>query len=132
MELKLKNAIKVNGILVDILKYDPEAITVDLFVEADSYATKKVANLASSRMSVQEMDNTFHLCLFWASAIALDAKISFDDMNQVKGMSDIKRMTQVGRSFILTSEDDSEEETSGEPSEITPEPTTPVPSPSSE
>lgn len=111
--LKLHNPVYVDGKEVYELPYDPEEITIELFMKIDSeYGTPT---------KPRESDNTLHMAMFWAAAMAVDDKVDLTGINNVKGMKDMKRMMNIGRDFIVGSED-TEEENSDPTCAILPEP----------
>ena len=111
-KIRLKNAIKIHGRMVSELEYDDEKITVELYEEAGARANSDAGGLATL------------LRLGMAAVIAENPEISWEDMERVTG-GDIKKFSKVGGNF-MTASDDAEEETSDEPSETTPEPTSQV------
>lgn len=120
--LKLTNPITVNGKTLAELQYNTEEITGALFCEADvkrriAAGTKNVAIAPAA-----EFDYGLHLYLGFAACIAASKELDFADLERIHGV-DVVEVMAVGRNFILKSED-SAQNNSGEPTEITVEPTT--------
>ena len=123
--LKLKNPIKIDGKEVKELAYDINEIDALLFAEADA---KKKAATGMKTMSLSpaaEFDPGLHLYLGFAAIIAVNRNIDFADLERMKGR-DTMEVMKIGRNFMLSSEEDSQESDSDELSETTPESTTPA------
>lgn len=123
-ELKLKNPIKINGELVDAVTYDANEIDGVLFATAEA-KRKAAAGFQSSISFVPEVDFGLHLYLGFAAIIAVNPAYDFADMERLKGRDVVEVMT-IGRNFITKQEAELQENVSGEPTEITPESTTPA------
>lgn len=115
----LRNPITINGKKVNELTYDANEITPAMFAEAD--ARKMLASGAKSGnlSGAVELDYGLHLYLGFAAIIAVNPEIDFTDLERIKG-PDVMQVMKVGRNFIISSAA-SEEDSSDEPSEITPE-----------
>lgn len=108
--IKLKNAIKIHGRMVNELEYDTEKITVELYEEATAKANSDAGGYS------------IVLRIGMAAIIAVNPDITFEDLERVTGGGDIKKLSQVGGNF-MTAADDAEDEISEELSETTQEPT---------
>ena len=115
----LRNPITINGKTVKELTYDANEITSAMFAEAD--ARKMLASGAKSGnlSGAVELDYGLHLYLGFAAIIAVNPEIDFTDLERIKG-PDVMQVMKVGRNFIISSAV-SEEDSSDEQSEITPE-----------
>jgi len=117
--IALRNPITINGKMVKELTYDANEITSAMFAEAD--ARKMLASGAKSGnlSGAVELDYGLHLYLGFAAIIAVNPEIDFTDLERIKG-PDVMQVMKVGRNFIISSVA-SEEDSSDEQSEITPE-----------
>jgi len=117
--IALRNPITINGKMVKELTYDANEITPAMFAEAD--ARKMLASGAKSGnlSGAVELDYGLHLYLGFAAIIAVNPEIDFTDLERIKG-PDVMQVMKVGRNFIISSAV-SEEDSSDEQSEITPE-----------
>ena len=117
--IALRNPITINGKMVKELTYDANEITPAMFAEAD--ARKMLASGAKSGnlSGAVELDYGLHLYLGFAAIIAVNPGIDFTDLERIKG-PDVMQVMKVGRNFIISSAA-SEEDSSDEQSEITPE-----------
>ena len=122
--IKLANPITVNGKTLAELQYNTDEITGALFCEAEakyrSASGSKNVNIAPAA----EFDYGLHLHLGFAACIAAAPEIDFADFTRIHG-SDIVKFMEVGRNFILKSED-SDQNNSDEPTENTAAPSTPA------
>lgn len=116
--LNLSKPILIDGRDVKDLKYDTDLITADLFAEAEGLKNKNTRQAAQGAFAgAMELDYSFHLYLGAAAVVAANPGWTFEDVLRVKG-HDIKKVVSVGRGF-MTESDESQEDSSEEPSEIT-------------
>ena len=121
--LVLDNPILINGKEVKELTYEAKEITVELFSKACAMAAEASQTKGIS-MKVKETDYTTHLYLGMAAVIAVNPEIDFSDLERVKGF-DLLDLTNIGTFFIVRkSAEPSEESSSEEQSEITPDTST--------
>lgn len=112
--LELKNAIPIDGKIVNQVDYDPDEITIELFEEA----CKETASPTVTR----EANDRMHINLFWAAVMAInDNIVDFSGVNNIKGMHDIVNAADIGRRFLIGLEDSDENEDSGQHLETTAE-----------
>ena len=123
--ITLKNPIMINGEKVKELTYDINEIDGVLFATAE---TKKKAAAGMKNMTIApaaEFDFSLHLYLGYAAIIAVNPSYDFSDLERIKG-ADVVEVMKLGRNFMLASDQASQESDSGEPTETTPESTTPA------
>ncbi len=123
-KLTIKKPIMVNGEEVKELTYDANEIDGVLFATAES--KKKAA--AGQNLSISpaaEFDYGLHLYLGYAAIIAGNPSIDWSDLERVKGR-DIMEIMKIGRSFMLGSDEASQESDSAEPIETMAGSTTPA------
>lgn len=113
--------ITINGTQVSELSFNSDEIDGNLYMEAEAMAG--AATKYKGGMTVVEFNTGLHLYLGYAAIIAVNKNIDWNDLLRIKGR-DLMKIMQIGRSFILGSEDDSTESSSEEPSETTPGSTT--------
>lgn len=106
-----KHPIKVNGREVKSVEYDEEELTIDLYNEACDRGSINGA-------VIKESNDKLHVQLFWACVIAVNPEIDFTTLSQIRGISDLTKMGNIGRTFIVSSEDLDQSE-SGDLSENT-------------
>lgn len=111
--IKLDNPIKVNNEELSQLTYDYFEITNDLYLEA-TMRSSRVGNTVNSA-AVRELNEALAFCFGKAAIIAVNTHISWEDLNQLKGL-DLLRVSNVGRFFITGKPGNSEQKTSGEQS----------------
>lgn len=118
--LTLKNPVSINGVEMQALDYDTDAITAMLFAQADAQK-KQAAGLRNVAITpAVEFDYALHLYLGFAAIIAAsDNTIAFFDCERIHG-ADLVEVMNIGRNFILRSEE-STENSSDDASEITAE-----------
>lgn len=118
--LKLKTPIEINGKKVKELSYDPQKITVEMFADAEARKLRATTRKGGCTVAF-ELDYSFHLYLGFMAIIAVNQEIDVTDLERITG-ADIYAISRIGRTFILgTAGEASEDETSDEPSETTPE-----------
>lgn len=122
--LKLKHPIEINGKKVEELTYDPQQITVEMFAQAEARKMAAAKRNISMTMAC-EMDYSFHIYLGFMAVIAVNPEIDVTDLERASG-SDLIAFSRIGRLFTFgTAAEASEDETSDEQSETTPEHSTP-------
>lgn len=123
--LVLKNPIMINGEKVSEMTYDINEIDGVLFATAES---KKKAAAGMKNMTITaaaEFDFGLHLYLGFAAIIAVNPSYDFSDLERIKGR-DVVEVMGIGRNFMFKSDETLPESDSDEPTETTPESTTPV------
>lgn len=123
--LTLTNPIMINGEKVKEMSYDTNEIDGILFATAEA---KKKAAAGMKNVSISaaaEFDFGLHLYLGYAAIIAVNPKYDFTDLERIKG-HDVMEVMKIGRNFMLKSDEGSQESVSDEPTETTPESTTPA------
>lgn len=120
--IKLRNPIQINGKIVSEIAVDPEEITTALYAEADYRKRIAAGTKTAAFVPVYELDFGLYPYIGFAAAIAVNPEYSFEDLERVHG-GDVMAFTEVGRNFLLQSED-AQSSSSGESSETTPEPST--------
>ena len=123
--LKLKNPIMINGEQIAEVTYDSNEIDGILFATAES-KRKSAAGLKNTSITpAAEFDFGLHLYLGFAAIVAVNPSYDFSDVERIKG-HDIVEVMSIGRNFMLASEAEPQPNASGEPTETTPESTTPA------
>ena len=123
--LELKNPIMINGEKVTSVTYDSNEINGILFATAES-KRKTAAGLKNTTITpAAEFDFGLHLYLGFAAIIAVNPSYDFSDVERIKG-HDVVEVMAIGRNFMLASEAEQQENDSDEPTETTPESTTPA------
>lgn len=117
--LKLRSPITINGKTVNKIELDFDALTVRDFALAESRCVK------DANFTACETDYAFHIYIACYAAIAANKSYSIEDMERVKGF-DARELMRLGRNFILSSWEDSDQESSGDACANTQEPTSPV------
>lgn len=124
-ELSLKNPVMIDGKEVKEMTYDSNEIDGILFATAEA-KKKAAAGMKNTSISpAAEFDFGLHLYLGFAAIVAANPSYDFSDVERIKG-HDVVEVMAIGRNFILTSEQEQQESDSGEPTETTPESTTPA------
>lgn len=122
--LKLNNPIEVNGKKVKELTYDTDAITATQFAEADARKMRASGSKGGNLSGAVELDYSMHLYLGFAAVTAVNPEIDMSDLERLKG-ADVMEVMKIGRNFIIRPGEESQDDDSSEPSETTPEPSTP-------
>lgn len=124
--LKLKNPIMINGVTITEVTHDSNEIDGILFATAES-KRKAAAGLKNTTITpAAEFDFGLHLYLGFAAIIAVNPAYDFSDVERMKGR-DLREVMSIGRNFMLASDEEPQESDSDEPTETTPESTTPAP-----
>lgn len=119
-DIKLNNPILIDGKKRKSLKYDTEEITVEHFAKAEGLKASSLQKQSGTMMvsPVAETDYSMHLYLGFMAIIAYDethnqsddeGSIDIEDLKRIKG-HDIKKVMEIGRNFMLKSEDDMTED----------------------
>ncbi|MBP3590568.1 MAG: hypothetical protein J6J61_08330 [Muribaculaceae bacterium] len=123
--LPLRKPIMIDGQSVSAVTYDSDEIDGILFATAES-KRKAAAGMKNTSISpAAEFDFGLHLYLGFAAIVAANPSYDFSDVERIKGR-DVVEVMAIGRNFILASEKEQTESDSGEPTETTPESTTPA------
>lgn len=130
-KLTLKNPIKIDGKEVKEVTYDSNEIDGILFATAESKRKTAAGMKNTSITPAAEFDFGLHLYLGFAAIVAVNPSYDFSDVERIKG-HDVVEVMAIGRNFMLASEQEQPQSDSGEPTEITPESTTPAPQTSKE
>lgn len=127
-KLTLKNPIKVNGVEISEFEYDENEITPILFAQAEALKKQDAGLKNVAIVPAVEFDFSLHMYLGFAAIIAVNPSVDFADMERIHG-KDLVALMQIGRNFILLSEESTEND-SDTTSETIAEPST-LPSQSS-
>ena len=127
----LKNPIKLDGKEVKEVTYDSNEIDGILFATAESKRKTAAGMKNTSITPAAEFDFGLHLYLGFAAIVAVNPSYDFSDVERIKGR-DIVEVMAIGRNFMLASEQEQPQSDSGDPTETTPESTTPAPQTSKE
>lgn len=122
--IKLRNPILINNKQVTELTYDSNEITPSGFAEAEYHKTRANGSKGAPSSAAVELDYAMHLYLGFAAIIAVNPGYDWADLERIKG-ADVMEVVKVGRNFIIDSVDASQDDTSENASETTPESTTP-------
>lgn len=115
--IKLYAPIKINGVECTELTFNYFEITNDLYLEA-AMRSSRVGNTMNTA-AVRELNEALAFCLGKAAIIAANPKISWEDLDQLKGFA-LLDVANVGRFFISRKRVDFDQSPSGEQSEDTP------------
>lgn len=123
--LKLANPIMIDGKEVTEVTHDANEIDGILFATAE---TKKKAAAGMKNVTISpaaEFDSSFHLYLGFAAIVAVNPSYDFSDVERIHGR-DVVEVMNIGRNFMLKSEEGQPQKDSDEHTEITQESTTPA------
>ena len=124
-KIKLSNPLTINNKKRTELTYDANEITAQMFAEADSRKLTASGSKSGNAAGAAELDYGLHLYLGFEAIIAVNPEIDMSDLERVHGY-DVMQSMRIGRDFISgRSEEPSSQNSSGEQSETTPEPSTP-------
>lgn len=115
--IMLDTPIKINGVERSELSFNYFEITNDLYLEA-AMRSSRVGNTMNTA-AVRELNEALAFCLGKAAIIAANPKISWEDLEQLKGFA-LLDVANVGRFFISRKRVDFDLSPSGEQSEDTP------------
>ena len=123
--LKLKNPIMIDGAEVAEVTYDSNEIDGILFATAESKRKAAAGMKNTSITPAAEFDFGLHLYLGFAAIVAVNPNYDFSDVERIKG-HDVVEVMGIGRNFMLASAAEQHQSDSDEPTETTPESTTPA------
>lgn len=123
--LKLKNPIMINGEKITEVTHDSNEIDGILFATAESKRKAAAGMKNTSITPAAEFDFGLHLYLGFAAIVAVNPCYDFSDVERIKG-HDVVEVMAIGRNFMLASDQEPQENDSDEPTETTPESTTPA------
>ena len=112
--IRLDNPIMVDGLKQHELSYDFDAITPDMFMEADITAAGKALQMKKPTVTAPELDASFHLQLGIQAVIAANPTWDVTDVSRVRGR-DVYRVMAVGRDFMTAAVEEDDEEASDAP-----------------
>ena len=115
--IKLDSPIKINGEECSELSFNYFEITNDLYLEA-AMRSSRIGNTMNTA-AVRELNEALAFCLGKAAIIAANPKISWEDLEQLKGFA-LLDVANVGRFFISRKRVDFDRSPSVEQSEHTP------------
>ena len=121
--LKLKNPIMINGEKITEVTHDSNEIDGLLFATAEAKRKAAAGMRNASITPAAEFDFGLHLYLGFAAIIAVNPSYDFSDVERIKG-HDVVEVMNIGRNFMLSSDQEQPENDSDEPIETTPESTT--------
>ena len=106
--IRLDNPIMVDGLKHHELSYDFDAITPDMFMEADITAAGKALQMKKPTVTAPELDASFHLQLGIQAVIAANPTWDATDVGRVRGR-DVYRVMAVGRDFMTAAVEEDED-----------------------
>jgi hypothetical protein len=122
-KITLSNPITINGKKVKTLNYDANEITSAMFAEADARKMRASGTKGGNLSGAVELDYGLHLYLGFATITSVNPEIDIADLERMRG-KDVMSVMRIGRNFIISSADESEDDNSEDQSETTPEPST--------
>lgn len=122
--LRLKNPILINGNEITEVTYDSNEIDGILFATAESRRKAAAGRKDISIAPAAEFDFSLHLYLGFAAIVAV-TPLMFSDLERIKGHDVVEVMT-IGRILCSRRGENTNGDDSGEPTETTPESTTPA------
>lgn len=122
--ITLTKPVLINGAQVTEMNYDADEIDAELYAQAESHKMKASGSKGGNLAGAVELDYSLHLYLGFAAVIAVNPSYTFEDMERIKGKS-LREFSKIGRGFFIGS-GSSEDDSSDEQSETTPEPSTPA------
>lgn len=120
--ITLAKPVLINGAEVKEMKYDTDEIDGALYAQAENAKMKASGSKGGNLAGAVELDYSLHLYIGFAAVIAVNPAYTFEDMERIKGKS-LREFSRIGRGFFIGS-GSSEDDSSDEQSETTPEPTT--------
>ena len=115
-KITLSNPLTINNKKRTELTYDANEITAQMFAEADARKLTASGSKNGNAAGAAELDYGLHLYLGFEAIIAVNPEIDMSDLERVHGYDVMQ---------IMRSEEPSSQNSSGEQSETTPEPSTP-------
>ena len=109
--IKLDSPIKINGAECTELSFNYFEITNDLYPEA-AMRSSRIGNTMNTA-AVRELNEALAFCLGKAAIIAANPKISWEDLEQIKGFA-LLDVANVGRFFISRKREVSNQKPSGD------------------
>lgn len=95
--LKLSSPIKVNGVEIEELAYDIDAVGPGDIIQADKNKIKACGGVSSQ--TVAEVDTILHLYVGMQAIIKLNPSVDVSDLNNL-GRVDTYKVIKLGRSFF--------------------------------
>lgn len=124
-KITLSNPLTINNKRYKELTYNANEITAQMFAEADARKLTASRSKNGNAAGAAELDYGLHLYLGFEAIIAVNPEIDMSDLERIHGY-DVMQIMRIGRDFITgKSEEPSGQNSSDEPSETTPEPSTP-------
>ena len=128
-KIELRQPLVIDGKEHKELTYDFDEIGCDEFTMAYNYAASKslqAVQKGKPSAPIMEQDTNFHMYLGMMAIVAANPSIDISDLERIKGV-DLVVLAGVGRNFINGRlEEPLDQNSSEEPSETTPEPSTPA------